>query len=364
MSAIKLNTSPTSTQAGRWVITGFGAPDVLEWQPMNLDEELPQQSALIRIIVAGVGGTDNIQRAGGYPHPSCHNPGFTPGYDIVGQVVSTSAEDSAIQAGDFVASMCRTGGHATHVVLPVSHLLKIRPDDDFVKVGALPLNYMTAYNMLLRNDLDLKPGSKILLGSAAGGVGTAAAQLNKSLGLGLTVYGTSSTSKFDFLRSLDVIPVDRRAEDFGDQVKRMSGGGVDVAFDAVGSELSLKQSKLATKDTGTIIMIGGMAEIAADGSGILSGDKSLSQAVFSRMQSRMRFYGVDNEDNFKPGSPFLSDLETIVQSVRDRKLDPLISDVLPLRDEISAQERVISGQGIMGRMVFAVDAELAAKYGI
>ena len=99
-------------------------------------------------MVAGIAGADNLQRVGGHLNEHCRMPGFTPGFDFVGEIVAIGSSVNSFAAGDRVASMCVTGAYATHIVLPISVIIKIDTKDDVVKVCALPLNYMTAWGML------------------------------------------------------------------------------------------------------------------------------------------------------------------------------------------------------------------------
>lgn len=121
------NTSPTPDQSGRWIVTEFGDPSVLEWQACSFDRELGANEALVRVIAAGIAGPDNMQRVGGYPDPRTSSPGFTPGYDLVGEVIAVGSPSlpSGITRGDIVVSMCVVGAHATHAILEDTELIRI-----------------------------------------------------------------------------------------------------------------------------------------------------------------------------------------------------------------------------------------------
>jgi NADPH2:quinone reductase len=258
-----LNTSPTPSHSGRWTVTAFGTPSVLKWQSYNPELDLSASTnVLIRIIVAGIAGVDNIQRVGGYPDPRNASPGFTTGYDIVGEVLAldSSVPHSALKVGDRVASLCRYGGHATHIVLPYQDVIRIEHTDDPVKVCALPLNYMTAWGMLKHSGVALPPGSSILLGSASGGLGTAVAQLVAAFDMGVKIIGTCSPAKFEYVKSLGVQPIDRNAKDLVEQVRKLTNEeGVDVAFDGVCSEESVRNFRDATKDDGGRVVVFGVS---------------------------------------------------------------------------------------------------------
>lgn len=368
---------------------------MLEWQ--NFDSNIesvapPPGHALVRIIAAGIAGPDNIQRAGGYPHPTASQPGFTPGYDIVGEVVTVSSSDVAtttapqddeeIRRGHLVASMCMFGAHGTHVTLPLSILIKLPPNlssADLIKITALPLNYMTAMGML-RHVPDmhpLNPGSSILIGSAAGGVGTALAQIVRAFDMNLTMYGTCSANKFGYVRdTLGITPIDRRAhaDDFGAVVKALTGGrGVDVAFDAVGSEISLRESARATcsKDGNgvNVVGIGIMDDIKPDGSGMNFPDAvavyiGRLQDVGAAENKSLTWFGVHRDYADRVPAAFKSDFGALLQTVLEGKLDPVVSKLMLLRDAVRAHEMLIEGTGIMGKMVFVVDGKAAKELGV
>lgn len=256
------NTSLTHGRPGRWVVTDFGTPSVLKWEASNPLQELSaERDVLIRIIVAGIAGVDNIIRAGGYPEPKASQPGFTPGYDVVGEVAAiheSISKECGLTIRDCVTSMCKYGGHATHIVLSYEDAIIIRPDDDMLKICTLPLNYMTSWGMLKHIGVHLPPGSSIVLGSASGGLGTVVAQLNKAFNMGIRIIGTCSPYTFDYVRSLGVEPIDRNAPDLVDQVGKLTNGqGVDVAYDGVCSEDSVKSFLAATKkDFGKAVVFG------------------------------------------------------------------------------------------------------------
>lgn len=360
-------TAPTPLQPGRWLISKFGPPSVLTWEPFSSLPTAHDDLVLIRIITAGIAGPDNIQRAGGYPNARCQEPGFTPGYDFVGQVVGLGPAvpaDSLLACGDRVTSMCMIGAYATHILLPVSEVIRLRPDDDPIKVNALPLNYMTAWGMLKRSGVHLAPGSSILIGSASGGVGTAVAQIVKAFNMQLTMIGTCSSAKFDFVRSLGVTPIDRKASGLAARVRELTGGrGVDVAFDAVGSEESLRNSHAATKDeTGRVVVVGIMAEIAPDGSGMAQKGVDVSEILAQRFLPRMTFWGVDRDYYQDTRALWLEDFDRLLQKVRTGELLPHIGRLFRLSEAVEANQMLVSGVGVMGKMEFIVDADLARTY--
>ena len=354
-------TAPTPDQPGHWVITKFGPPSVLQWMTYDVLPKPSEGEILIRILVAGIAGPDNIQRAGGYPDPRMQKPGFTPGYDFAGVVETVGPGVSGFSPGEKVASMCMMGAHATHIVLPASDVIKLKNDDDLIKITALPLNYMTAYGMLKRGEAKLQAGSSILIGSVSGGVGTAMAQLVKAFDMDLTMYGTCSPSKFDFVKSLGVTPIDRHSRDIATQVRKLNGGrGVDVSFDAVGSKESVDTSLAATENSaGHVMIIGVMAAIAGDGSGMVQ--NAFNAFEYASSHPNMSGFSVTHSYYFPKRDLFLSDFNDIADKVREGKFNPFIGKLFRLDEAVKANEMLVSGQGVTGKMEYIVDAELAAQ---
>ena len=372
----QLTTAPTPDKPGRWVVTQFGPPSTLKWEAFDPLPTPGPSEVLIKILVTGISGADNIQRAGGYPDPRTQKPGFSPGYDFVGRIESlpsssvapTSANHHPLAPGDLVTSMCVLGAYATHIVLPAAEVIKVQPGDDPLDVTALPLNYMTAYGMLRRSEATtrLSKGATVLIGSVSGGVGTALAQLVHSLDMGLTMLGTCSEGKMDFVKSLGVTPIDRRAANLPEKVRALTGGkGVDVAYDMVGSEQSLKDSLAATKkEDGYVIVIGVMDSIKNDGSGMALGGENFDPFAFLESQERMSFWAVTRHYYYKDKEAFINDFEIVLQAVRNGRLKPFVGRLFKLADAVAVNESLISGAGVQGKLEMIVDAELARAHGL
>jgi NADPH:quinone reductase-like Zn-dependent oxidoreductase len=104
----------------------------------------------------------------------------------------------------------------------------------FEEAAALPVVYLTAHHMMLFTG-NLRPGSSVLVHSAAGGVGLAAIQIAKTRGC--TILGVASASKHDFLRQQGVQhPIDVKT-DYAAAARAIVGDrGVDLILDPVGGK--------------------------------------------------------------------------------------------------------------------------------
>ena len=106
----------------------------------------------------------------------------------------------------------------------------------FEHAAALPVNYLTAHIMI--NEIArVRSGDSILIHAAAGGVGTAALQLCRAIG-GVTVYGTASKAKHEYVRKHGCDhPIDYKAQDYAEVVKEASKGkGVRFVLDPLGGD--------------------------------------------------------------------------------------------------------------------------------
>jgi NADPH2:quinone reductase len=102
-----------------------------------------------------------------------------------------------------------------------------------------------------------------------------------------------------------------------------------------------------------------MGEIADDGSKMLD---SVANIFATRIQPpRINFWALDTAFHRKPE---IAEFHAIVDKVRSGELDPVVAKLLPLSKAVEAHELLISGSAIKGKMLFIVDAEMAAKHGL
>jgi len=210
-------------------ITGRGEPAVL--QQREEPDPVPAAGEIrVRVEFAGVNFAEVMARLGLYP--DAPPIPFVPGYEVSGTVdVAGNAVDPA-WIGQRVTAVTRFGGYSDLVCLPPDLVVRTPdsvPDD---VAASLPVNYLTAHQMLHRV-CSVREGETVLVHGAAGGVGTAAVQLCRIVGA--NVIGTASPSKHEFLRTLGVAPIASRTRDWPEEVRQLtSGRGVDIVLDAIG----------------------------------------------------------------------------------------------------------------------------------
>ncbi len=118
--------------------------------------------------------------------------------------------------------------------VPSQQALEMPEDMTFQEAAAIPVNFITAYHMIFAV-ANLRANERILVHMAAGGVGTAAVQLARTVP-DVEVFGTASASKHDVLRDLGCDhPIDYRSRDYAERVREETNGeGVDVVLDPLG----------------------------------------------------------------------------------------------------------------------------------
>lgn len=165
---------------------------------------------------------------------------FSPGGEIAGIVEAVGEGISHVKKGDRVLASIGNGGMAEYAVAAAHAVMPIPEGMPFEEAAAFLMTYGTSY-YALKHRADPKPGEKLLVLGAAGGVGIAAVELGKAMGLEV-IAACSTQEKVDFClgKGADKGLVYARELDrdgqkkFSDDIKSVSGGGVDIIYDAVG----------------------------------------------------------------------------------------------------------------------------------
>ncbi len=211
-------------------IPRIGAPEVLQLREAP-DPHPGIGQVRVRVAASGVNFADILARLGLYPDAPplpC-----VVGYEVAGVVDEVGQGVTELAVGARVGAVTRFGGYADVVVVPAAQAFALPETLSFETAAATPVNYLTAWLMLIHLG-NLRAGERVLIHSAAGGVGLAAVAIARWRGA--EILGTASAPKHERLRSLGVAHcIDPRAEDFESAVGRMTNGrGVDLALDGVG----------------------------------------------------------------------------------------------------------------------------------
>jgi NADPH:quinone reductase-like Zn-dependent oxidoreductase len=231
-------------------ITRTGPPEVLELR--EAPDPAPQAGEVqIRVRVIGINFADIMARLGLYPDAP-KLPAVV-GYEVAGDIGAVGrGTDRSV--GERVFALTRFGGYSDVVCVPSSQAVTLPEAMSYEAGAAIPVNYLTAYQMLVQMG-SLKRGERVLVHSAAGGVGLAAIDLCRIYDA--EVIGTASASKHTLLRERGVSQlIDYNTQDYEAEVKRLTAGrGVHIVLDAMGGA-HWKKGYRCLAPTGRLVMFG------------------------------------------------------------------------------------------------------------
>jgi NADPH2:quinone reductase len=338
----------------RIIVTRYGGPDALQ----IIEEECPEPKhgeVRVKVLAAGVSLPDLMMREG--IHPETPPLPFTPGWDLVGVVDRLGAGVSGHESGQIVAALPISGAYAEFVCLPQGELVPVPAELDAAEAVSLVLNYITAYQMLHRS-AKVRPGQRVLIHGAAGGVGSALLQLGRLSGL--KMYGTCSSRGAPVVSELGGIPIDYEHQDFVKEIHNLTGDGVDVVFDSLGGA-HIWRSRKALRAGGRVVAYG------------LTGSLRGGRSASARSGGRHRFraiaifglyiaggwllpgrkrvvpYSIQWLKRLKPAL-FRQDLIVLFDLLQQQKIKPLIAQRFPLAEARHAHELLGKG-GVTGKIV-------------
>lgn len=323
-----------------------GSPAVL-----RLDEvDVPAFGAdevLIRVGVAGVNFTDVMARQGMYlaREAAPALPAIL-GTEVAGVVTAAGERVPRELVGRRVAAFVH-GGYAEYAVAPASLVTELPDGVDLDAAVACLVQGVSAWQ-LLADCGRLAPGESVLVHSAAGGVGTLAVQLARTLGAGTVVATAGSAGKRRLARELGAdAAVDPAGDEWPAAVLAATGGrGADVVLDAVGGDVG-ERSLECLAPFGRLVVYGvASTRLAAfAGSQLMRGNQSV---VGYWLTERLAMNGNG------AGTPAASLVARLLRLVDAGELREVVRHVYPLERSAEAH-RAISARETVGKVVLTVD---------
>jgi NADPH:quinone reductase-like Zn-dependent oxidoreductase len=203
------------------------------------------------------------------------------GYEVAGEVETIGPDVSGLVIGQRVMAGTEFGGQAELATARARDVLPMPDHLSFEEGAAFCVNYGTAYAALMIMG-GLRERDRVLIHSAAGGVGIAATQVARNVGA--EIFGTASAAKHAAISAQGVHhPIDYRSQDFKAEVRRLTDGeGVDVVMDAMGPA-SFRKDYRILRPGGRLIMYGLSDAVNEDGRNLRSTVTSLLQLPTSTM---------------------------------------------------------------------------------
>jgi NADPH:quinone reductase-like Zn-dependent oxidoreductase len=301
----------------------YGAPEVLKFEQVPRPEP-KEDEALVRVFASGVNPADPLTLSGKYAREwGTHLP-LIPGYDIAGIVEKMGAKVTKLKAGDAVYGYPTFGGGWAEYVTVKEWEVAAKPKSlTFAEAAAVPMGALTAWQALV-DVAQLRAGQTILIHGGSGGVGSFAVQIAKAHGG--RVIATASTANQDLLKQLGAdVAIDYSKTRFEDVAK-----DVDTVLDPVGKE-TLARSYGVVKKGGIVMSLVARPDPAE------CAKRGIRGAAISV-------------------HPDAEDLAEIAHLIDTGKIKPVVTEVLPLSEAITA-ERQAETHHTRGKIVLRIADE-------
>ncbi len=335
------------------VLTSLSGPQALTLQDVPAPAPKPSQT-LVRVTAAGMNFADLMTTKGGYP-------GTPPPPLVVGREFAGVEEST----GRRVMGYTQWGAFAEKVAAYPNLLWPIPNHWTDEQAAAFPVNYFTAYLGYWQAGMTQTPGApslsrlplarqggdfdsgnspttmRVLIHAVAGGVGTAAVQIGKLLGV--EMYGTSSSEeKLAKVKNLGLQhPINYKQQDYEEAIKNLTRGeGVDAVFEMLGGEHTAKSLR-CLRDFGRVIQYGSATGKAPQL------DIRAMYAKSASIQGLWLTYLCQKRGIMEPAWKQLSEW------IEQRKLAPEIGKVLPLEQAAEGYQLLQEGKNY-GKLVLKI----------
>jgi len=309
----------------------------LEWR----DLPMPQPKAneiVIKVRATALNRGELV--VGGAVHGGPEKIGGT---EAAGEVHAIGAGVTGVKAGDRVFGRVR-GGFAEYVAMDAAQIIPLPAKLTFEQGAAVPISYITAYEMLYPPYGKLKAGEWLLITGASAGAGVASIQIAKMLGA--KTLGTSgSAAKLEKLKAIGLdVAIETRGADFADKVKAATGGaGADLVVNLVGGTQFAECVRCLARH-GRLAVVG-----YVDGS--VKAELDLSAVHVNRLE----IFGISNakltaEEKAAATRGFVRD---VVPAIADGRIVPVVDRVFAF-DELPQAKAHMEASAMVGKIVVRV----------
>lgn len=309
----------------------FGGPEVLKLEELPTPKPESGQ-VLLRIHAVGVNPYDTYMRAGAYAiKPSLP---YTPGSDAAGTVEAVGSGVTKVKPGDRVyTAQTVTGAYSDYALALEDQVHPLPANITFEQGAGVWVPYGTAFHAL-HHFAKARAGETLLIHGASGGVGTAAIQIARAIGL--TVFGTAGTDK-----GLEVVKREGAHQAFNhakdgyqqDILKATAGRGVDVILEMLANVNLGGDLKLLALQ-GRVVVIGSRGDVTITPRDLMSRRASvLAFTLWAALPAEVA--------EIHAG---------IFAGLQDGTLRPVVGKRLPLADAARAHKEILE-PGAVGKLV-------------
>jgi NADPH:quinone reductase-like Zn-dependent oxidoreductase len=285
----------------------YGGAEVLRFE--EIEQPAPKDGEiLVRVHAASVNPVDWKIRDGLVRKRFNPQLPVIPGGDLSGEVAAVGPGVTDFRVGDPVFAMIGLlGAYAEHVTFKAAMAASKPATIDHVQAASVPLVGLTAWQAL-HEQADLRPGQRVFVLAAAGGVGGFAVQLARAAGA--IVIASAAAKNADYVRGLGASEV----LDYRIDSAAQYAGGVDLVMDLAGGDASIRALELLTP-------AGALVAIAAPSEALKERAAKLGRRVLALQ-----------------GRPDGAQLAQIASLIDAGKVTTTVAAVFPLAEAAAAQE--------------------------
>lgn len=198
---------------------------------------------LVAVKAAGVNFAEAEMVHGRYPAP--HPFPFVMGFEAAGVVAALGEGVANVKEGDRIAAVVSGGSYADYALASADNLIPVPDGLTFAQAAAIPVQGVSAL-ALLRHAARVRPGERVLIQAAAGGVGRFLVQLTRLFGAGQIIALAGSEEKRQLAARLGAdVAIDYRQPGWADQVRAATdGAGVDLVLECVSGAVGEESARL------------------------------------------------------------------------------------------------------------------------
>lgn len=312
-------------------VHGFGDSSVLKFEDAP-DPRAGTGQVVVRAKAIGVNPVDAYIRSGIYGEKTFP---YTPGTDAAGEVEAIGSGVKKIQVGDRVYIYgSHTGAYAEKILCDESQVHLLPDHITFAQGAAIGVPYATAYYAIV-NRANEKPGETVLIHGASGGVGTAAIQIAKSLGL--RIFATAGTPKGRELVIQEGAneALDHHSSDYLDVLmKKTDAKGVDIILEML-ANVNLGKDLKALARNGRVIVVGNRGEVTINPRELMPRNADI--------RGMSLLYATPDE---------LAVIHAALgKGLKEGVFKPVVGREMPLAQAAQAQDTVMAPSGAHGKIV-------------
>ncbi len=310
----------------------FGGPEVMKFDETPTPKPAAGQ-VLVKIHAAGVNPADTYARSGNY----AVLPGlpYTPGTDGAGVIDSVGDGVKKVKTGDRVyVAKSVSGTYAEYALALESQVFRLPEKISFAQGAGVFIPYGTAYHAI-HHHAKAHASETVLVHGASGGVGIAAVQMARAMGL--TVFGTAGTAKgLDLVKREGAhLAFDHSNSAYKDEIMKATGGrGVDIILEML-ANVNLGADLKLLAPYGRVVVIGSRGDVTIT-----------PRDIMSRRAAVLAFtlWAITETE--------ATDIHAgIIAGLENGTLRPVVGSELPLKDAAQSHIDVMKPSGAFGKIV-------------